>query len=164
MLTPVLPLTASSPASAAERLPLSEAVNRLPVEAESRDGYDRDAFRHHWNTGDDPSDGCNTRAEGLLDEAVEQPTVGSRCATIARLSVLPKAPQSHPESAEISMRNSRSSSLVAYTANRAFPRTRHAATGGPNPSRSSMGPTARPRRVASRANASPKPPGAANSG
>ncbi|MGC5236811.1 HNH endonuclease family protein [Streptomyces albogriseolus] len=74
----VLPLTASSPASAAETLPLAEAVNRLPVEAESRDGYDRDAFRH-WNTGDDPSDGCNTRAEVLLDEAVEPPTVGPRC-------------------------------------------------------------------------------------
>ena len=74
----VLPLTASSPASAAETLPLAEAVDRLPVEAESRDGYDRDAFRH-WNTGDDPSDGCNTRAEVLLDEAVEPPTVGPRC-------------------------------------------------------------------------------------
>ncbi|MFF9336971.1 HNH endonuclease family protein [Streptomyces albogriseolus] len=74
----VLPLTASSPASAAETLPLAEAVIRLPVEAESRDGYDRDAFRH-WNTGDDPSDGCNTRAEVLLDEAVEPPTVGPRC-------------------------------------------------------------------------------------
>lgn len=48
------------------------------MEAESRDGYDRDAFRH-WNTGDDPSDGCNTRAEVLLDEAVEPPTVGPRC-------------------------------------------------------------------------------------
>ncbi|MGW0079415.1 HNH endonuclease family protein [Streptomyces cellulosae] len=74
----VLPLTASSPASAAETLPLAEAVDRLLVEAESRDGYDRDAFRH-WNTGDDPSDGCNTRAEVLLDEAVEPPTVGPRC-------------------------------------------------------------------------------------
>ncbi|MEU4012290.1 HNH endonuclease family protein [Streptomyces pseudogriseolus] len=74
----VLPLTASSPASAAETLPLAEAVNRLPVGAESRDGYDRDAFRH-WNTGDDPSDGCNTRAEVLLDEAVEPPRVGPRC-------------------------------------------------------------------------------------
>lgn len=74
----VLPLTASSPASAAETLPLAEAVDRLPVEAESRDGYDRDAFRH-WNTGDIPDDGCNTRAEVLLAEAVESPTVGPRC-------------------------------------------------------------------------------------
>ncbi|MCM2518263.1 HNH endonuclease family protein [Streptomyces griseoincarnatus] len=74
----LLPLTAPAPAHAVETLPLAEAVIRLPVEAESRDGYDRDAFRH-WNTGDDPSDGCNTRAEVLLDEAVEPPTVGPRC-------------------------------------------------------------------------------------
>ncbi|MGA5711343.1 HNH endonuclease family protein [Streptomyces cellulosae] len=74
----LLPLTVSAPAHAVETLPLAEAVTRLPVGDESRDGYDRDAFRH-WNTGDDPSDGCNTRAEVLLDEAVEPPTVGSRC-------------------------------------------------------------------------------------
>ncbi|MEU5524858.1 HNH endonuclease family protein [Streptomyces sp. NPDC047860] len=74
----VLPLTASSPAHAAETLPLAEAVTRLPVDAESRDGYSRDAFRH-WNTGDDPSDGCNTRAEVLLAEAVEPPVVGAGC-------------------------------------------------------------------------------------
>ncbi len=73
-----LPLTDPAPAHAVETLPLAEAVARLPVGAEFRDGYDRDAFRH-WNTGDDPSDGCNTRAEVLLDEAVEQPAVGSRC-------------------------------------------------------------------------------------
>ncbi|MGW0078752.1 HNH endonuclease family protein [Streptomyces cellulosae] len=74
----LLPLTVSAPAHAVETLPLAEAVTRLPVGDESRDGYDRDAFRH-WNTGGDPSDGCNTRAEVLLDEAVEPPTVGSRC-------------------------------------------------------------------------------------
>ncbi len=44
----------------------------------SRDGYDRDAFRH-WNTGADPSDGCNTRAEVLLAEAVAPPVVGPGC-------------------------------------------------------------------------------------
>ncbi|MEU6339166.1 HNH endonuclease family protein [Streptomyces cellulosae] len=74
----LLPLTAPAPAYAAETLPLAEAVARLPVEAESRDGYDRDAFRH-WNSGDDPDDGCNTRGEVLLAEAVEPPTVGPRC-------------------------------------------------------------------------------------
>ncbi|WP_395576587.1 HNH endonuclease family protein [Streptomyces sp. BK79] len=74
----VLSVTASTPAHAAETLPLAEAVNRLPVAAESRDGYDRDAFRH-WNTGDDPSDGCSTRNEVLITEAVEPPTVGPRC-------------------------------------------------------------------------------------
>ena len=51
---------------------------RLPVGTESRDGYDRDAFRH-WNPGANPSDGCNTRAEVLISEAVEVPAVGSSC-------------------------------------------------------------------------------------
>ncbi|MEV5273414.1 HNH endonuclease family protein [Streptomyces werraensis] len=74
----VLPLMIPAPAHAAETLPLAEAVIRLPVDTESRDGYSRDAFRH-WNTGDDPSDGCNTRAEVLLAEAVEPPVVGPGC-------------------------------------------------------------------------------------
>ncbi|MGW3382005.1 HNH endonuclease family protein [Streptomyces albogriseolus] len=74
----LLPLTVPAPAHAGETLPLAEAVARLPVEAESRDGYARDSFRH-WNSGDDPEDGCNTRGEVLLSEAVEPPTVGPRC-------------------------------------------------------------------------------------
>ncbi|MDN3249761.1 HNH endonuclease family protein [Streptomyces sp. ZSW22] len=74
----VLPVVASTPAHAAETLPVTEAVTRLPVDAESRDGYDRDAFRH-WNRGDDPADGCSTRNEVLLAEAVEPPTVGPGC-------------------------------------------------------------------------------------
>jgi hypothetical protein len=78
-LLTALTLTTATPAHAAETLPLSEAVSHLPVATESRDGYTRDAFRH-WNTGDDPTDGCNTRNEVLIDEAVEPPTVGSRCA------------------------------------------------------------------------------------
>ncbi|MBJ6622175.1 MULTISPECIES: HNH endonuclease family protein [Streptomyces] len=74
----ILPVVAPTPAHAAETLPLAEAVTRLPVDAESRDGYDRDAFRH-WNTGDDPSDGCSTRNEVLIAEAVEPPAIGPRC-------------------------------------------------------------------------------------
>ncbi|MER6153701.1 HNH endonuclease family protein [Streptomyces hirsutus] len=74
----VLPLTVPTPAHAAETLPLTEAVATLPVDTESRDGYDRDAFRH-WNAGVNPSDGCNTRAEVLLSEAVEPPVVGPGC-------------------------------------------------------------------------------------
>ncbi|MBQ0954216.1 HNH endonuclease family protein [Streptomyces sp. RK76] len=77
-LLAVLSITASTPAQAAQALTVAEAVARLPVSAESRDGYDRDAFRH-WNRGDDPSDGCSTRNEVLIAEAVEPPTVGSRC-------------------------------------------------------------------------------------
>ena len=71
--------TVSSPAHAAESLPLPEAVERLPLGTESRDGYTRSSFRH-WNAGDNPTDGCHTRAEVLLHEAVEAPTVGANCA------------------------------------------------------------------------------------
>ncbi|MCK8438549.1 HNH endonuclease [Streptomyces sp. D2-8] len=74
----VLPLTVSAPAHAAETLPLTEAVAALPLGTESRDGYDRDAFRH-WNAGANPTDGCNTRAEVLISEAVEAPAVGANC-------------------------------------------------------------------------------------
>ena len=75
----VLPLAVSPAAAhAAEVLPLSEAVTRLPEGTESRDGYSRDSFRH-WNTGLDPADGCHTRAEVLLDEAIEAPVVGAGC-------------------------------------------------------------------------------------
>jgi hypothetical protein len=74
----LLPLTAPGPAHAADTLPLADAVARLQPATESRDGYTRDAFKH-WNTGLDPADGCNTRAEVLLDEAVEPPAVGPGC-------------------------------------------------------------------------------------
>ncbi|MEU1918344.1 HNH endonuclease family protein [Streptomyces massasporeus] len=74
----VLSTTVSSPAHAAEALPLSEAVAQLPLGTESRDGYTRESFRH-WNAGDNPTDGCHTRAEVLIHEAVEAPTVGPNC-------------------------------------------------------------------------------------
>ncbi|MEU6571987.1 HNH endonuclease family protein [Streptomyces parvulus] len=77
-LLATLPLTVPASAQAAETLSLTEAVAALPIAAESREGYDRDAFRH-WNTGADPTDGCNTRAEVLIAEAVEPPTVGPKC-------------------------------------------------------------------------------------
>ncbi|MFE0930935.1 HNH endonuclease family protein [Streptomyces mutabilis] len=77
-LLAVLSITASTSAHAAETLPLAEAVTRLPVATESREGYNRDVFRH-WTSGDDPSDGCSTRSEVLIAEAVEPPAVGPRC-------------------------------------------------------------------------------------
>ncbi|MFC5157102.1 HNH endonuclease family protein, partial [Streptomyces amakusaensis] len=55
------------------------AVSRLPVTTEDRTGYNRDSFRH-WNAGLNPTDGCNTRAEVLISEAVTAPAVGARCA------------------------------------------------------------------------------------
>ncbi|MFJ2926611.1 HNH endonuclease family protein [Streptomyces massasporeus] len=74
----VLSTTVSSPAHAAGNVPLPEAVDRLSLGTESRDGYTRESFRH-WNAGANPTDGCHTRAEVLLHEAVEPPTVGAGC-------------------------------------------------------------------------------------
>ena len=49
----------------------------LVIKAEhSREGYDRGLFRH-WIDAD--GDGCDTRREVLIRDAVETPTVGERC-------------------------------------------------------------------------------------
>ncbi|GAA2932855.1 HNH endonuclease family protein [Streptomyces enissocaesilis] len=76
----ILPLTTtmSVPAHAAETISLTEGIERLAFAAESRDGYQRTSFKH-WNVGK-LNDGCNTRAEVLITEATEAPSVGERCA------------------------------------------------------------------------------------
>ena len=51
-------------------------LNALTVAAEHTSGYDRDLFKH-WT--DEDGDGCDTRREVLLAEAVVAPTQGSRC-------------------------------------------------------------------------------------
>ncbi|MCK1817386.1 HNH endonuclease family protein [Streptomyces sp. XM4011] len=71
-------LIAPAPAHAAQEvtLPLSEAITSLPVQDEDRTGYNRDLFKH-WI--DEDKDGCSTRAEVLLDEAVVAPTITGKC-------------------------------------------------------------------------------------
>ncbi|MFE2041951.1 HNH endonuclease family protein [Streptomyces sp. NPDC059477] len=59
-------------------LALAAAVEVVPLAAESRDGYERSSFKH-WNAGAIPSDGCNTRAETLIAEAVDEPQVLAGC-------------------------------------------------------------------------------------
>jgi hypothetical protein len=53
------------------------AVESLPLADEVREGYERTKFRH-WVDAD--RDGCNTRQEVLVEEAIVAPTVGERCA------------------------------------------------------------------------------------
>ena len=52
-------------------------LDALTIAAEQTGGYDRDLFRH-WVDAD--GDGCDTRREVLIAEAVVAPTQGSRCA------------------------------------------------------------------------------------
>ncbi|MEU4031744.1 GmrSD restriction endonuclease domain-containing protein [Streptomyces anulatus] len=78
---PLLPppaAQAAQAAPAAEVTTLADAVGLLKVTEEDRAGYTRSSFRH-WTAGEDTTDGCDTRAEVLLAEAVVAPAVGAGC-------------------------------------------------------------------------------------
>jgi hypothetical protein len=77
-LVPLLSAPAAQAAPTAEVTTLADAVGLVQATEEDRAGYIRSAFKH-WNSGEDKSDGCNTRAEVLLAEAVVAPTVESGC-------------------------------------------------------------------------------------
>ncbi|WP_327389223.1 HNH endonuclease family protein [Streptomyces microflavus] len=77
-LVPLLSSPAALAAPTAEVITLADAVGLVKVTEEDRTGYTRTKFKH-WNSGDDSSDGCNTRNEVLLAEAVVAPTVEAGC-------------------------------------------------------------------------------------
>nr|WP_241848465.1 HNH endonuclease family protein [Streptomyces sp. CB00072] len=77
-LAPAAPANAAPAAPTAEVTTLADAVGLVQVTEEDRTGYTRSSFKH-WNSGENASDGCNTRAEVLIAEAVVAPTVGAGC-------------------------------------------------------------------------------------
>lgn len=66
----------------AEGLTLGELLALLPVAPEGRAGYKRDLFPL-WVDAD--GDGCNTRKEVLLQEAIAAPTIMPPCALVGGL-------------------------------------------------------------------------------
>ncbi|MFD6184886.1 HNH endonuclease family protein [Streptomyces goshikiensis] len=68
---------AGAPAALAP-LALFDAIDRIPVADEQREGYKRDLYKH-WNRGLNATDGCDTRREVILSEAVEAPQVAPGC-------------------------------------------------------------------------------------
>ncbi|AWL90827.1 HNH endonuclease family protein [Streptomyces globisporus] len=77
-LVPLVSPAAHAAAPVAEVTTLADAVGLVKVTEEDRTGYTRSKFKH-WNSGEDKSDGCNTRNEVLLAEAVVAPTVEAGC-------------------------------------------------------------------------------------
>lgn len=69
---------APAPVAAPALLTLSDAVGQLPVATEQREGYKRELYKH-WNKGLNATDGCDTRREVILSEAVESPQVATGC-------------------------------------------------------------------------------------
>ncbi|MFJ1601507.1 HNH endonuclease family protein [Streptomyces sp. NPDC088261] len=60
------------------QLRLDAAIEQLPVAVEHRAGYKRNLYKH-WNKGLNASDGCDTRKEVILAEAVVAPQVAAGC-------------------------------------------------------------------------------------
>ena len=70
------PATPASPRPSGTLEPLSALLALLRVAPEDRSGYDRSLFVH-WIDAD--GDGCDTRREVLIAEAIVAPTVGAGC-------------------------------------------------------------------------------------
>lgn len=73
----ILSPTTAPAAEGRQKIPATKMLASLEVVEEApRVGYDRDLFTH-WV--DEDRDGCDTRDEVLITEAVQAPQIGSRC-------------------------------------------------------------------------------------
>jgi len=76
-VTVTAPARAAGPTEKELDVALHQAVARLTLAPEDRTGYNRETSYGGWTDAD--HDGCNTRAEVLLDEAVTAPTITGKC-------------------------------------------------------------------------------------
>lgn len=76
-LTATIPAGAAGDPNGERSVSLHQAVGHLTVAPEGRTGYDRLKEFGGWVDAD--KDGCNTRKEVLIDEAVAAPAIGAKC-------------------------------------------------------------------------------------
>lgn len=79
-LAPASLAQADEPDAPTRHASLHDGVEKLPLAAESRTGYQRTSFKH-WTDAD--HDGCSTRAEVLIAESRERPVLGPKCKVVS---------------------------------------------------------------------------------
>ncbi|MFD3580710.1 HNH endonuclease family protein [Streptomyces sp. NPDC058644] len=75
-----VPAHAAPAAPEPHRMSLADAIDALPLAAESRQGYVRTSFKH-WV--DEDRDRCTTRAEVLISESRTEPDIEGACKVTA---------------------------------------------------------------------------------
>jgi hypothetical protein len=78
---PLHPASRRRARATAATLSLRDAVDQILIADGNRTGYNRNEFGSGWT--DAGHDGCNTRAEVLIEEVVTPPTVTGRCTITA---------------------------------------------------------------------------------
>ncbi|MFF5705195.1 hypothetical protein ACFY7H_22225 [Streptomyces sp. NPDC012794] len=99
LLRPVLLLSVSA-SWLPDALSIEQFVAQLPVEAEVCECYNRQREFGVWSDAD--KDGCDTRAEVLIEGAVKAPQVGERVGFRTAPGVPVTTPADTPEASQVS--------------------------------------------------------------